>query len=143
MGGAAWQMNQGSRAAPERSEQPREWRTTAMAWQLRVAAVLVVILVASRVQAQQPCDGALVKSTYRQKSSVGTDWRLAELVDETTYNEIKKGGGVSAKIFGILIGANYNEFQQSFGSLKRVHKEQLRYSQLQNIAWTGIDQNAV
>ena len=64
---------------------------------IRVVLILT-ILSASSLEAQQVCDAALIRSTYNSFSSNQMDWRLATLVSEKDYNEIKQDAGGSAVI---------------------------------------------
>lgn len=87
------------------------------------------------------CTPALVRSTATQQSSDSLDWRLAVLVDESTYNELKKDASVSATIYGIPMGANYAEFQKNYATKRSAHNESLTTTQARNVAWTGLDPN--
>jgi hypothetical protein len=108
-----------------------------------IILLLTVICSTPEAFAQSgPCDAALVKSTYRLSNNVGLDWRLAELVDEYTYKEIKRDAGANAVIYGVPVGADYHDFQQNISTLKTQHNESLTYSQRLNVAWTGLDPNA-
>jgi hypothetical protein len=88
------------------------------------------------------CDAALVMSTYRSSSSIALDWRLADLVEESSYREIRNNQGASGTIYGVPVGANYDDFRKTVESLKHQTRQSLSYSQQQNLAWTGLDPNA-
>lgn len=102
-------------------------------------ACLFSTVIASKSYSASPCDAALVKSTYSSSSRVGLDWRLAELVDERTYNEIKQSAGGSAIIYGVPAAANYDEYRKKITSYKHSTDQSLSYTQQLNIAWTGLD----
>src|SRR5271157_4630351 len=101
-----------------------------------------VILLASSLSAQQVCDAALVKSTYNSFSSDQMDWRLATLVTEKDYNEIKQDAGGSAVIYGVPVGANYDEYRKNVTEKLASYHESLTRNQIKNILWTGLDPNA-
>jgi hypothetical protein len=70
---------------------------------------------------------------------VGLDWRLADLVTQETYNEVKNSAGVSGVIYGVPVGANYSDYKNRVDKLKKEYTEQLSYTQQLNIAWSGLD----
>jgi hypothetical protein len=88
------------------------------------------------------CDSALVKSTYNSSANTKIDWRLADLVDQNTYEEIKHNGAGSATIYGVPVGANYEDYKNTIASYKQSTNQSLSYSQQVNVAWTGLDPNA-
>jgi hypothetical protein len=88
------------------------------------------------------CSGALVMDTYSGSSAVSSDWRLADLVDRGTYDQIKHDAGASAVIYGVPVGANYDDFKQEVTQYKHSRNEHLTTNQLVNIAWTGLDPNS-
>jgi hypothetical protein len=109
----------------------------------RVWAVFATgILFACSLHAQQVCDGALIKSTYSSFTSDQTDWRLATLVSEKDYNEIKQDAGGNALIYGIPVGVNYSDFQRNIHDKLQTHTESLSRNQIRNILWTGLDPNS-
>jgi hypothetical protein len=81
-------------------------------------------------------------STYNSSGITTLDWRLADLVDQTAYDQIKQNGGASAVIYGVPVGANYNEFKNTINTYKQSTNQSLSYSQQVNLAWTGLDPNA-
>lgn len=93
--------------------------------------------------AAQPCDTALIKSTYNSFSGDHLDWRLATLVTSKEHDEIKHDEGASAVIYGVPIGENYADFQKSSNEKLNSHNESLSRDQFRNILWTGLDSNSV
>jgi hypothetical protein len=91
---------------------------------------------------QSVCDSALVKSTYNLGSYVGSDWRLADLVDQNTYEQIKHDAGANAEIYGVPVGASYGDFKNQVAALRKQHNESLSHAEQLNVAWTGLDPNA-
>jgi hypothetical protein len=89
------------------------------------------------------CDNALVRATYNLGNKIGIDWRLADLVDNSSYDEIKHSAGGNAVIYGVPVGVNYDDYKNRIDNLKHSHNEQLSYSQQLNVAWSGLDPNAV
>ena len=100
----------------------------------RYCAVFAIgILFASSLLAQQVCDSALIKSTYNSFASDQTDWRLATLVSEKDYNEIKQEAGGNAVIYGIPVGASYSDFQKNIHDKLQTHNESLSRIQIRNV----------
>lgn len=93
--------------------------------------------------AVEKCNATLVQSTYTSNQGRFRDWRLAQHVSQSTYEEIKKGAGVNAVIYGIPMGASWNDFQKNISSERQDRQESLTESEFQNIAWTGLDANNV
>src|SRR5579864_8162883 len=109
----------------------------------RISILLALgMLLGHTLQAQQVCDAALIKSTYNSFTSDQTDWRLATLVSEKDYNEIKQDAGGNALIYGIPVGANYSDFQRNIHDKLQTHTESLSRNQIRNILWTGLDPNS-
>src|SRR5262249_51255604 len=71
------------------------------------------------------------------------DWRLASLVTSSTYDEIKHDAGVSALIYGVPVGANYDDFHKRVEQRLNQFSTSLTHDQAVNIMWTGLDPNAV
>jgi len=92
------------------------------------------------------CDSALVMSTYHLQSQDRFDATLAETVTESEYKRIKEkhGGGVNVLIYGVPVGANYNQFKDNIRSRKysSSRTQSLSYSQAVNILQTGLDRVA-
>lgn len=88
------------------------------------------------------CDAALIKSTYNRIESSHLDWRLASMVDRKTYEEIKHTAGASAVIYGIPVGANYDDFRRRAARESSRYAESLTHDHAINIMWTGLDSKA-
>jgi hypothetical protein len=109
----------------------------------RTTFCLLSILISARAASPQSvCDAALIKSTYNSFSSDQMDWRLATLVSERDYNEIKQDAGANAVIYGVPVGATYSDFQKSVHDKLQTYNESLTRNQLRNILWTGLDPNS-
>ncbi|UGX95498.1 hypothetical protein G6321_00010290 [Bradyrhizobium barranii subsp. barranii] len=67
----------------------------------------------------QSCDAALVKATYNEVEFDYADWRMAEKVDQASYDQSKTDIGANATIYGVPVGATYGDFQQNIQTLKR------------------------
>jgi hypothetical protein len=104
-----------------------------------IAAVLILAVhSAAHADDLGGCDAALIKETYNSFSSDQTDWRLATLVSEKDYNEIKQDAGGTAKIFGVPVGASYSEYQKNVHDKLQTYNESLTRNQLRNILWTRL-----
>src|SRR4051794_40271589 len=89
------------------------------------------------------CDKALVIATYNRTDQQFVDWRMAESVDEATYDAIKHDASASATIYGIPMGATYGDFKQNISTLKRNNQQSYTKETFRNVAWTGLDANSV
>lgn len=106
------------------------------------AALLFLFIGPERVSAGplpiEQCNAALIQATYATSEGRFKDYRMAEHVDRGTYDEIKKSAGVSAVIYGVPVGANWDEFKKNISSLKMDTQESLTESEFKNVAWTGL-----
>jgi hypothetical protein len=108
-----------------------------------VLSFLAVTLCASFGQAASPtCEEALVRATYNHISSDHLDWRLALLVTQSEYDEIKHDAGANAVIYGIPVGATYDDFQKRIRTYQSSTNASLTHDQALNILWTGLDPNS-
>jgi hypothetical protein len=89
------------------------------------------------------CDSALVIATYNKVNYQYEDWRLAEQVDEGTYNQIKANASANAVIYDVPIGASYKDFQENIKTLKQNQQQSYTSQTFRNVAWTGLDANSV
>lgn len=89
------------------------------------------------------CGTALVQATYNRSEARFRDWRLAQHVTEATYNEIKKSAGLNVVIYGVPVGANWDEFRKNITNSSNDRTESLTESEYKNIAWTGLESNNV
>jgi hypothetical protein len=108
---------------------------------LLLVACLVVASV-GQAHGSTECDGALVKSTYSSAASDYVDWRLAIMVSEKEWNDVKKDASANATIYGVPIGATYSDFQKSVRDKQTTYGASLTRSQARNVLWTGLDPNA-
>ena len=88
------------------------------------------------------CRSALVLSTYNKNSSRLRDQRLAARVTRAEYDEAKHNGGVSAVIYGVPVGANYDDFHKRSEQNSSSTNSSLKESEALNIMWTGLSANA-
>jgi hypothetical protein len=96
---------------------------------------------ARAIDAKQ-CKDALVRDTFSTSETRLLDWRLAEFVSESEYNEKKQGGGVSVLIYGVPVGANYAEFRENIRKFQRARNESLTLDEAFNTMWTALGDNA-
>jgi hypothetical protein len=104
-----------------------------------MAGTCLLALWSGSALAQAECDAALVQSTYASWDSSHADWRLATKVTKEMYETIKQGGGANAVIYGVPVGADYNEFRNRVNQEMTSHQESLTMDQARNIMWTGLD----
>lgn len=109
---------------------------------MRSLAGAVFMALISTSSLAQPCVDALVRSTYTGSRQVSSDWRLARLVSENEYKEVKRRSGINVVIYGVPVGANYDEFKRNTQSRYDSTNESRSDSELINIAWTGLDPNS-
>jgi hypothetical protein len=88
------------------------------------------------------CDDTLIKSTYRSIEKSHLDKRLAVTVTKSAYDEIKHDAGVNAIIYGVPVGASYDDFHQRADQEARSYQASLTNDQARNIMWTGLDPNS-
>jgi tripartite-type tricarboxylate transporter receptor subunit TctC len=88
------------------------------------------------------CNPALVISTYNKIDASKSDWRMANFVDQETYGKIKQSAGLSATIYGIPVGADYNQFKENISNYKTSNTQSFSEEQFQNVAWTGLGTEA-
>lgn len=105
-----------------------------------IAAVgLIGVLPDAAIADMSACKDALVLSTYSISSDRMRDHRLAELVSESTYHEIRQQAGLSATIFGIPMGASWDQFQSNRRAYFRRYESSLTERESINVLWTGLD----
>ncbi|WP_315737616.1 MULTISPECIES: hypothetical protein [unclassified Bradyrhizobium] len=88
------------------------------------------------------CNAALIVSTYNKIDASKSDWRMATFVDKEAYNKIKESAGASAVIYGVPVGANYDQFRESIDRYKTSTTESFSQEQFHNISWTGLGAEA-
>jgi hypothetical protein len=109
---------------------------------LKPIILLCAVIGAGNVYAQGPCDVALVRSTFKSFSSDTVDHRLASLVAQNEYDEIRLDAGANAAIYGVPVAANYDEFRTRARERADPRSELLTPDQARNILWTGLKPNA-
>lgn len=103
------------------------------------ALSFALALLAAPLPALAKCEEALVTSTMSTLEASDSNWQLAQLVDEQTYNSRKTSAGGSATIFGIPMGADYDQFRQNVSSRLNSTNSRWSSSQINNVLWTGLD----
>jgi hypothetical protein len=109
---------------------------------LLLSVLLCFVLSPQHILAAGVCDGALVLSTYSSFSTDHLDYRLATLVTENNYDEIKRDAGLNAVIYGVPVGASYSDYQKSVHDKLSSYQSSLSHDQAINILWTGLDAGA-
>ena len=89
--------------------------------------------------AQAQCDAALVLSTYTSWDSSHVDWRLSTMVTKEGYDTIKHDTDANGTIYGIPVGANYDDFHNRVEQEMNSRHESLTTDQARNVMWTGLD----
>jgi hypothetical protein len=89
------------------------------------------------------CEGALVKTTYQKLTSEHVDLRLASLVTKEIYDEIRHDAGAHAVIYGVPVGANYDDFHKRVETELNQVSTSLTHDQSLNVLWTALDPNSV
>jgi hypothetical protein len=84
------------------------------------------------------CDPALVRMTYKATSKSSSDFRLSNLVDETTYKGLTKNMKGTGYLYGVPVGASYDDYQQNWMHLHRDLKVSLSAEESRSVAWTGV-----
>lgn len=107
-----------------------------------IAGLLVCWAGNARAGSLSECNAALIVSTYNKIDSSKSDWRMATFVDKEAYNKIKDSAGASAVIYGVPVGANYDQFRESIDRYKTSTTESFSQEQFQNISWTGLGAEA-
>ena len=87
----------------------------------------------------EDCRSVLINATYSKHDSKFLDWRLAESLTQREYDHAKQNASGNAVIYGVPIGANYEDFRKHIQETRASHDESLSESQVTNILWTGLD----
>lgn len=87
------------------------------------------------------CNAALVMSTYNRLDTSHTDWRVASLVTDKEWDEINNQFHGNATIYGIPMGASYQDYHNRVTDKLNSYQESLTQDELTNVAWTGLDPN--
>ena len=88
------------------------------------------------------CDSALIVATYSRTDKQFVDWRMAENVDEGSWNTITHNGSVNVPIYGVMAGASYGDYKQSINTLKKSNSQSFNSDTFRNVVWTGLDETA-
>jgi hypothetical protein len=107
-----------------------------------IASVSLLLPTSAIAQDVAQCDKALVMATYNRTDLAFLDWRLAEHVDEGTYDTIKREAGARGTIYGVPISSTYGEFKQNIRRLQKTRHESYTQHIFRNVAWTGLDPDA-
>jgi len=111
---------------------------------IRMLAASCILLFSTAVHAEgvSACNDALVKSTYNKLDTQASDYRLAMYVSREAYDEVKHNGGINVVIYGVPVGANYDDFHSRAEKEVSDKHESLSESQAHNLMWTGLDPNS-
>lgn len=105
-----------------------------------VPAILIAWLgTVSPTLAQMECSPALVVSTHQQIELKSTDSRLAMAVSKSAYEEVKTKEGASGSLFGVKIGANFEDYHHRASNESSSYGSSLSQQEFGNILWTGLD----
>jgi hypothetical protein len=87
----------------------------------------------------QDCRYVLMMATYSRQDSHFLDWRLAAIVTRSEYEEAKKHASANAVIYGVPVGANYDDFKNNIQQMSTSVAKSLTESEINNVLWTGLD----
>src|SRR6185295_3718895 len=107
-----------------------------------IASLLVCCAGHATAGSLSECNAALIVSTYNKIDASKSDWRMATFVDKDSYSKIKDSAGASAVIYGVPVGANYDQFRENIDRYKTSTTESLSQEQFHNISWTGLGSEA-
>jgi hypothetical protein len=93
--------------------------------------------------AAQDCSRALIVSTYREHDELSRDYRMARFVTRQEYEELKKNVSADGVIYGVPVGANYDEYRARALKISESVSVSLSEHQVRNILWTGLDPNSL
>ena len=106
-----------------------------------IAAITLAVSVMTSVRAAEvsACDPDLVKSTYNKFDTSSVDSRLAATVTNDEYDKTTHGVGLSAEIYGVPAGLNYNDFHDRASKQASMTNSSLSEAQAHALMWTGLD----
>jgi hypothetical protein len=107
-----------------------------------IASLLVCCAGNATAGSLSDCNAALIVSTYDKIDASKSDWRMATFVDKESYSKIKDSAGASAVIYGVPVGANYDQFRENIDRYKTSTTESFSQDQFHNISWTGLGADA-
>lgn len=102
-------------------------------------AAMILFLGVANQNANAECEDALVLATYSENSTYHSDWRLAKFVSEKAYMQANHVGDVNAVIYGVPVGASYNDFEENYKRKEEQYNESLTLDQAKQIFWVGLD----
>lgn len=106
----------------------------------RLSFVSLTLLFSARLSlcGTDNCDSALVMTTYKEGTSEHVDWRKASLVTRNDYDEIKHDAGLNVVIYGVPVGASYEDFEKRVRSGLKSLQESVSQDYARNVLWTGL-----
>lgn len=113
---------------------------------LTIAAVTCVVVYSLPAQAAptiKDCDKALSQSYLKEASSIKSDWRLSTLVTQEQWSEQKQGANATGAIYGVPIGASYEDFKKNSQKFYSEHNESLNINVTRSVAWQGLQSTNV
>lgn len=90
----------------------------------------------------QECNEALRQSFFASSSKYHSDWRLYQSLTREEYQQKSTSAGADAVIYGIPMGGSYDSHRENMARYESIYQESLSQSELQNIYWTGLDDNS-
>jgi len=105
---------------------------------LRIAVLLIAF---AQPAFSQDCNEALRQSVFASSSEYHSDWRLYQSLTTEEYQQKSTSAGADAVISGIPMGGSYDSHRENMSRYESIYEESLSQSQLQNIYWTGLDDN--
>ncbi len=113
---------------------------------LRSTIILSFLVLASGsafAQNVKDCDGALVKDTLSSSSQVSTDYRMAVLVDEKTWEQAKHDASGKATIYGIPMEGSYSDYKNNASARLQQSNESYTTDEIRSMAWVGMGSNSL
>ena len=87
------------------------------------------------------CNEDLRQSVFASSSEYHSDWRLYQSLTREEYQQKSTSAGADAVVYGIPMGGSYESHRENMSRYESIYEESLSQSQLQNIYWTGLDDN--
>jgi hypothetical protein len=113
-----------------------------------VLRIIIPVLVLSMfaplgfAQGIDQCSDALVLAHLASNDQYQSDFRLAAFVNRNVWEQSSHDGGVNALIYGVPVGASYDDFHKRAEASASGVSQRLTIQQSHNIQWTGLDPNA-
>ena len=102
-----------------------------------------LLLCGLSVEAHAVCEAALVIDNNRSSSSNKNDVRLATLVTQSTYDEVKHDGGLGATIYGVPVSANYGDYHTAATNAASSLGSSIQSEEATNLEWSGLGINGL